>query len=92
DGRVDGEVHLVSKDGSREYSALMMGRLEARDGKVTRFDLVVLGDFRGEGRYTRGAPEGEFPLGIRFTLADGSDIADAVPPQGSRGWIENYIE
>lgn len=90
--RVEGRVHLVSNDDSREYVAEIYGYIEALEGKVTRFDLVVSGDFRGEGRYTRGAPKGYFPLGIRFTLADGSDIADSIPPQGSRGWIENYIE
>ncbi len=37
------------------------------------------------GRYTRNPPEGKFPLGISFTLADGNDIADAVRPQASRG-------
>ncbi|MEM7601327.1 MAG: hypothetical protein AAF357_07900 [Verrucomicrobiota bacterium] len=92
EGHVEGRVHLVTNDDSREFVAEIYGFIEAFEGEVTRFDLVVSGDFRGEGRYTRGAPKGYFPLGIRFTLADGSDIADAIPPQGSRGWIENYIE
>ncbi|MEM6917161.1 MAG: hypothetical protein AAF491_11405, partial [Verrucomicrobiota bacterium] len=92
EGHVEGRVHLVANDDSREYVAKIYGFIEALEGEVTRFDLVVSGDFRGEGRYTRGAPEGYFPLGIRFTLADGSDIADPIPPQGSRGWIDNYIQ
>jgi len=47
--------------------------------------------FWGEGRYTRRAPEGRFPFAVSFTLADGSDIADAIPPQGSRGWVGGYL-
>lgn len=47
----------------------------------------ALGDFLGEGPYTSGAPEGKFPLAISFTLADGSDLADRIPPQESRGWV-----
>ena len=92
DSHVEGRVHLKTADGTREFEADLFGFVEALDGTVTRFDLVVKGLFRGEGQYTRGAPKGDFPLGIRFTLADGSDIADSVPPQGSRGWVENYLQ
>jgi len=91
DGHVEGQVHARTASGDRDFKADIFGYIEALDGKVTRFDLVVKGLFRGEGQYTRGAPEGEFPLGIRFTLADGTDIADDVPPQGARGWLENYL-
>jgi hypothetical protein len=65
--------------------------VETNDEGVTRFELVAHGDFKGEGPYTRGAPEGKFPLAILFTLADGSDIADKIPPQGSRGWVQGYL-
>jgi hypothetical protein len=53
--------------------------------------MVALGDFWGEGRYTRRAPSGKFPLAISFTLADGTDIADPLPPQAARGWLRGYI-
>lgn len=88
---VEGRVHLRSAAGDREFEAKIFGYIEALAWKVTRFDLVIHGLFRGEGEYTAGAPQGRFPLGIRLTLADGGDIADAVPPQGSRGWLENYL-
>lgn len=87
-----GKIHLKTASGDREFTADIFGYVEALGGEVTRFDLVVSGLFRGEGQYTRGAPKGEFPLGIRFTLADGRDIADEVPPQGARGWLENYLQ
>ena len=40
---------------------------------------------------TRNAPKGRFPFAVAFTLADGSDVADKIPPQGSRGWLEGYL-
>ena len=91
-GKLTGKAHLETKDGQRGYDVELLGKVESNGGKVTRFDIVALGDFWGEGPYTRNAPEGKFPLAISFTLADGSDIADAVPPQGSRGWVPGYIK
>ena len=91
EGRVEGTVHLRTEAKDREFRANVLGMVETDGEKVTRFDFVVRGGFEGEGRYTRGAPEGEFPLAIVFTLADGSDAADAIPPQGSRGWLDGYI-
>jgi len=91
DGRLSGSVHLETASGERGYKVSLLGHVEKKNGKITRFDLVALGDFWGEGTYTRGAPKGRFPLGASFTLADGSDIADGVPPQGSRGWVRGYL-
>lgn len=91
DGRTEGRVVLRSLDGERSFDARWLGRIETNAERLTRFDLVVLGTFRGEGTYTRGAPKGDFALGLTFTLADGRDVADAIPPQGSRGWVEGYL-
>lgn len=91
DGRLSGSVHLETASGKRGYKVSLRGHVEKKNGKITRFDLVALGEFWGEGTYTRGAPKGKFPLGASFTLADGSDIADGVPPQGSRGWVRGYL-
>ncbi len=91
DGRLSGSVHLETASGERGYKVSLLGHVEKKNGKITRFDLVALGEFWGEGTYTRGAPKGRFPLGASFTLADGSDIADGVPPQGSRGWVRGYL-
>jgi len=90
-GRLTGHVRLATSNESRGYDAEMKGFIEVKGGKVVRFDVVALGDCWGEGRYTRGAPEGKFPLAISFSLADGSDVADAIPPQGSRGWLRGYL-
>ena len=91
DGRLSGSVHLETASGKRGYKVSLLGRVEKKDGRITRFDLVARGEFWGEGTYTRGAPKGRFPLAASFTLADGSDIADGVPPQGSRGWVRGYL-
>lgn len=89
--RITGRVRLASADGARSYAAQLLGFVEVEADKVTRFDLVALGTYEGEGRYTRGAPAEPFPFAVSFTLADGSDVADAIPPQGSRGWLQGYL-
>ena len=91
DGVVSGSMHLETKDGKRGYQCELKGFVETNGEEVTRFDVVALGQCWGEGPYTKGAPPGKFPLAISFSLADGSDIADAVPPQGCKGWLEGYL-
>ena len=90
-GKLTGTIHLRNGADDREFKVALLGFLETDGSRVTRFDVVAKGQFRGEGRYTRGAPKGEFPLGIAFRLADGTDLADGIPPQGSRGWLDGYI-
>ncbi len=88
---VRGHAELSTASGDRSYSVDLLGELQTENGKVVQWDMVASGSFYGEGRYTRGAPLGKFPLAISFTLADGSDIADTIPPQGSRGWLRGYL-
>ena len=90
-GKLTGTVHLETQDGKRGYRAELLGRVESTGGKIVRFDVVALGDFWGEGTYTRRAPKGKFPLGITFRIADGTDVADRIQPQASRGWVDGYI-
>ena len=90
-GQLRTTVQLKTAKGDRSYEAELLGHLETKKGKVTRFDVVAKGHFRGEGTYTRNAPKGRFPLAIAFTLADGKDAADTIPPQGSRGWLPGYM-
>ena len=90
-GRLRATVQLKTAKGDRGYEAELLGRIETKAGKITRLDIVAKGEFRGEGTYTRNAPKGRFPLAIAFTLADGKDAADTIPPQGSRGWLPGYM-
>jgi len=89
--RIHGSVSLATKDGERGFEAQILGFVHAKNGRVTGFQLVADGMFWGEGRYTRRAPKGRFPFAVCLTLADGSDVADAIPPQGSRGWVDSYL-
>ena len=91
DGRLSGTVHLETAAGDRGYQAELFGFVETTGQNVSRFDVIAKGKFWGEGRYTRGAPKGKFPLAVSFSLADGTDVADRIPPQGSRGWVPGYI-
>ncbi len=90
-GRLTGKAHLETEKKNRGYQADLLGVVETKGGKVTRLDIVAKGLFWGEGTYTRNAPKGKFPLVVSFELADGKDVADAVPPQGSRGWVPGYL-
>jgi hypothetical protein len=90
-GVLTGTAELKSANGEREFKADFYGGIKSENGKITQFDVVAKGQFRGHGRYTKNPPPGHFPLGISFTLADGSNVADEIPPQGSRGWIDGYL-
>ncbi|MFO0964151.1 MAG: hypothetical protein U0793_01005 [Gemmataceae bacterium] len=92
DGVLRGSVHLETKSGERGYRADLLGFVEAKDGSVTRFDLLARGEFWGEGPFTRGAPKGRFPLAIALSLADTSAGASGVPPQGARGNLKGYLK
>ncbi len=91
-GQLRATVQLKTAKGDRGYDTQIFGKIETKNGKITRLDLVAKGQFWGEGAYTRNAPKGKFPLAIAFTLADGKDTADTIPPQGSRGWVQGYIQ
>lgn len=91
DGKLSGVVHLRTDRSDRGYEAELTGVVEVANGTVVRFDMVALGEFWGQGRYTPRAPAGKFPLAISFTLSDGTDLADFVAPQAARGWLRGYL-
>src|SRR5262245_49781190 len=88
DGCLKGTVHLETKDGSRGYQADLLGFVQARDGKVTRFDLVANGHFWGHGTHTPGALKGRFPLAVGFTLAETSDPLYTLVPDAVRCYAD----
>lgn len=93
DGVLSGKVHVESRDGKRGFQADLRGVLEAKDGKVTRFDLVARGSAWGAGGVTQtAAPKGRFTLAVAYRLASGSDEADKVMPQGAKAWFPEYIK
>jgi hypothetical protein len=70
----------------RGYDVSLLGDIEydAADDRISRFDVVALGDHWGQGPYTRGARPGRTPLGVAFALADATSASNAIPPQGAR--------
>jgi hypothetical protein len=83
---LSGLARLQSGDGGpRGYDARLQGVL-LYDEKISRFrrvDILSWGEAWGEGRYTRGAPPGKFPLVVALSLGAGLP-ADRIPPQACR--------
>jgi hypothetical protein len=67
-------------DRKRGYDAEVLGFVETKEGKVTRFEMVVKGQFLGDTAETRGAPNGKHPLAIAFSLVSGREETDKIPP------------
>jgi hypothetical protein len=94
--RLEGQVLLATDadpaKADRGYEARIQGRIagDPTTPRITRFDMLVLGEHWGQGPFTRGARPGRSPLGIVFELAKGEASADRVPPQGARE-INEYL-
>jgi hypothetical protein len=80
DRRITGSVHFETASGDRGYQADILGFIETQDGVLTRFDVVVKGNYWGEGRFTRNGPDGKFPFAVSFRLSDGTEPYDTPPP------------
>lgn len=90
DGVIRGSVHVQTENKKRGFKGEVFGHLDSQNGSLVRLDLVAKGEFWGNGTYTRKGPEGKFPIAMTFRLADGTDPADKVAPQGTKGWLPNY--
>jgi hypothetical protein len=91
-GEIRGTAKLESKDSKRGFEPEITGELTFDDsGKVKSLHMIARGNYWGSSAYTLEAPSGKFPLVVSFTLADGKDIADPLPPHASRGWPDGYI-
>ena len=90
DGVITGSAHV--ENGSCGFKADLRGVVEAKDGKVTRLDLVARGTAWGHsGTTAEAAPKGKFTLAVAYRLAPGGDEADKVTPQGAKAWFPEYI-
>jgi hypothetical protein len=92
DGTVQGSVNLSTDDGKRSYRADIRGHVDLDQGALTRFDIVLKGDFVGRGRYTQGAPAGAFPLAVTLRLASDKDVASQVRPQALKAVGPRYLK
>jgi hypothetical protein len=70
----------------RGFDVTLRGTLvyDRKEKRITRFDLLAVGDHWGEGTYTRGARPGRTPLGVWMELTPAKEGADRVPPQAAR--------
>lgn len=84
DGRLTGSLRFETASGKRGYEAELLGFVESRDGRLTRFDLVAKGEFWGKSALVSSSIEGRFPLGVAFRLSDPNAEESKVPPQGAR--------
>jgi hypothetical protein len=55
------------------YDAQLLGIVEAKDGKLTRFDLVAKGLYEGGACKAWAGLKGKFPLGVAFALVDSEE-------------------
>lgn len=88
-GNVAGSFLIESPDGKLGYQGKIEGGISVKDGRLTKFDFVVLGKHWGHSKYTWGARPGKTPLGQVFRLSDGKKASDRIPPQGIR-WAPGY--
>jgi hypothetical protein len=86
-----GVVHLETRSGERGFKGRLLGLVETREARVTRFDAVAKGEFWGEGTYTHGAPKGKFPFAVALTLSDGKGNESWIPPGGARANVKAYL-
>jgi hypothetical protein len=92
DGVLTGRVHLETAKGDRGYKAELRGAVESKDGKLTRLDLVALGEAWGASGCTEVAkPKDKFRLAVAYRIATGKDEADRVMPQGAKAWFPEYM-
>lgn len=90
DGRLTGSIRFEIPSGKRGFEAELLGLVDAKDGKLTRFDLVAKGEYWGKGRLVNSEIQGRFPLGVAFRLSDPASEESKVPPQGARD-LEGYL-
>ncbi|MEN8784935.1 MAG: hypothetical protein ABF379_11265 [Akkermansiaceae bacterium] len=88
-GKVDGSFLIEAPDGKLGYQGKIDGGISVKEGRLTKFEFLILGKHWGHGKYTRGARPGKTPMGQVFNLSDGKNASDRIPPQGIR-WEQGY--
>lgn len=86
---LEGDVLLATQPDAaraeRGFEARISGEIAIdRPDRLTRFDMVAIGDHWGEWQWSSGARPGRAPLGIAFELVPGRAPGDLVPPHAAR--------
>ena len=76
-GRLQGSAY-VEVSPTHYYHASLRGRVESRQGKLTRFDLVIRGP--AVKKFFKDTPLERTIQVIAFRLADGKEEVDRIPP------------
>lgn len=86
-GRLAGVVQAATKDGNYGHDMDVLGFIEAKEGKITRFDVVAKGPWwsaTNPSNYAAGlnyAGDGrKYPVAVTFTLADPNDLLAKASP------------
>ena len=82
-----------AQQAARGYQPTLVGFIEYDRSRqrLTRFDVVAVGDQWGSGPFTRSdARPGRTPLGVAFELSSGDSPADRIAPQGARELNEYF--
>jgi hypothetical protein len=79
--RLTGSVHVEDVESKRGFEGELLGFIEAKKGKLLRFDLVARGHYWGARNGDPFAvPGSKYQLGVAFTLGTGTHEAEKVPP------------
>jgi hypothetical protein len=81
-GRLTGSVHLEDRATKRGFEAELLGFIEFKGNKLTRFDLVAKGRYWGSTCLLAFAPRKKYPLAVGFSLSRDNEEAKKVPPNG----------
>lgn len=80
DGRVTGSMELVTSNHTMKLN--LLGFVESKKGKVTRFDIVARG-------VRRSVKQGvDYPVAYAFSIADKNHVAYNVPPYPVLGYSQ----
>ena len=86
EGRLKGKICLESPKGDQGYEADLLGFIEAKGGKLTRFDLLVKGwwhnDWWFEYCELKVPPKTKRVLAVAFRLNEETGERRAFPPPG----------
>lgn len=84
---VEGSAHLEEQ--GKGFEAKLYGRIDVRDGALSRFDLIAHGTAWGQQNGVDYFPTGKFTVGNAFTLARPGVTFDALPVWG---WVPDYMK
>ena len=80
-----------AKDAGRSFAVRLIGRIhyDGVNHRIDQFDMVAMGEHRGNGPHMAALPPGPHVVGIAFEQMDESEPFARIPPHGARH-LEDY--